>query len=823
MVYHTYSKEFRKKIEYSKVKILKVLSLEEWSNKPHTNKVLAGYLEYAAYNYYDYQEAWYKTFLLRNHNHSWFLHFAEEFLNKYPKWFTKWFKYMGSIPEIFPSIILEGYNKYNLMFAQESAPPFEYTLQFTIIFRIPWILSFKYKKQDAEGISPPLLLRKLSVKWWKQVDEGQANIKAVSEYYNSLIKNSPSVSTSKTSITDADAIERFHAACSSKKEIQKILNEVRRDDQFRQEIAITLKPKLPSPSSPLISQNKFIPLFPYSSPYSPRPRPTYSALANLTKEYYETVLHEGQSIMVYDTYSKEFPKKIEYSKVKILKVLSLEELGNKPHTNKVLAGYPESKEDDVNCILILIFVMNFPESFFAKDLFHTCKQYGHVVDSFIPSKRTKEGKQFGFVRFINVFNVDRLVNNLCTIWVGRLKLHANTARFQRKPLNEMSTSAKTVGENNRGGDKSSRSFGGVMGNGNSYINVLKSSNGVGRLESHSPYIVLDDECVISKELSYSLMGRVKEFALLTNLKTTLLNEGFADLSVRYLGELWVLLEFSSSKTKEPFRVNVGASSWFSEIRQASLDIIPDGHIVFWIRAKEVPGWVPDLIEESEEEEQSDVGSLEGDNKINEDDLCRDNMDMADVPETNDKDHSPKYPLGFTPNEETNVNSGIGDKFVNYNEDKGTIRGDGVFVNVNSKGDDVDSKAKKDWVKELCFNYKVNFLAIQETKMEEIDIFSVRSCWGNSIFEHLHSNSVGNSGGILCVWDPNAFRKYNHTISDYFVIIRGVWLKNGIDLTIIAVYAPHDPRDKFMLWEYLGHVVNQWHGEVVIMGDFNEVR
>nr|GEW59620.1 nucleotide-binding alpha-beta plait domain-containing protein [Tanacetum cinerariifolium] len=178
---------------------------------------------------------------------------------------------------------------------------------------------------------------------------------------------------------------------------------------------------------------------------------------------------------------------------------------------------------------------------------------------------------------------------------------------------------------------------------NSYINVLKFSNGVWCLESHSPDIVLDDECVISKELSYSLMGRVKEFALLTNLKTALLNEGFANLSVRYLGELWVLLEFSSSKTKKAFRVNVGVSSWFSEIKQASLDIIPDGRImwveiifkgkVFWIRAKEVPGWVPDLIEESEKEEQSDVGSLEGDNKMNEDDLCGDNMDMAEVLET----------------------------------------------------------------------------------------------------------------------------------------------------------------------------------------------
>ncbi|GKC68802.1 hypothetical protein Tco_1101400, partial [Tanacetum coccineum] len=131
--------------------------------------------------------------------------------------------------------------------------------------------------------------------------------------------------------------------------------------------------------------------------------------------------------------------------------------------------------------------------------------------------------------------------------------------------------------------------------------------------------------------------------------------------------------------------------------------------VFWIRAKEVHGWVPDLIEESKEEEQSDVGYLEGYNKTNEDDLCGDNMDMADVPETvfdesngqkkdvsqdpfgiypmlnkktnvkNGKDQSPKYPQRFTPNDETSDNSGIGDKSVNYNADEGTIGGDGVSV------------------------------------------------------------------------------------------------------------------------------------------------
>ncbi|GKB00590.1 RNA-directed DNA polymerase, eukaryota [Tanacetum coccineum] len=34
------------------------------------------------------------------------------------------------------------------------------------------------------------------------------------------------------------------------------------------------------------------------------------------------------------------------------------------------------------------------------------------------------------------------------------------------------------------------------------------------------------------------------------------------------------------------------------------------------------------------------------------------------------------------------------------------------------------------------------------------------------------DSVGNSGGILCVWDTNSFKKLNATVSVHFVMIRG---------------------------------------------------
>ncbi|GJY14148.1 RNA-directed DNA polymerase, eukaryota [Tanacetum coccineum] len=108
-------------------------------------------------------------------------------------------------------------------------------------------------------------------------------------------------------------------------------------------------------------------------------------------------------------------------------------------------------------------------------------------------------------------------------------------------------------------------------------------------------------------------------------------------------------------------------------------------------------------------------------------------------------------------------------------------------------------------------------------METMDVFNVKMCWGNLGFDYVHSDSVGNSGGILCVWDPYSFRKTSSTVSDYFVIIRGVWLKTGNNLLIVSVYAPHDMKEKHMLWDYLTHVIHSWNGEVVIMGDFNEVR
>nr|GEZ00263.1 ChaC-like family protein [Tanacetum cinerariifolium] len=71
-----------------------------------------------------------------------------------------------------------------------------------------------------------------------------------------------------------------------------------------------------------------------------------------------------------------------------------------------------SKEEEVQKISTSIFVTNFPNHAKAKDLWNFCKQYGQVVDAFIPDRKSKAGKRYGFVRFIRVYDVDRLVSNL---------------------------------------------------------------------------------------------------------------------------------------------------------------------------------------------------------------------------------------------------------------------------------------------------------------------------------------------------------------------------------------------------------------------------
>ncbi|PWA44828.1 hypothetical protein CTI12_AA523020 [Artemisia annua] len=316
-------------------------------------------------------------------------------------------------------------------------------------------------------------------------------------------------------------------------------------------------------------------------------------------------------------------------------------------------GSFRSKED-VSKISTSIYVTNFPDSISAKELFHTCKQYGHVVDAFIPTKRSKDSR---FIRENKKDNSNEV-----------------------KKTNNSFSSRQNV---------FSKAMDKVV-NGKSFVNVVKGNNTVGE-KFNSPAIVLDDDCINRKDLSFSLMGRVLEISSLANLKKALCNEGFDELKITYLGELWVMLEFVNNETKESFWGNVGAKSWFSVLKHASLDFIPDGRMA-WVEIDGIPFkfWSDNTFKHIAAKwgELMDMDDYD-ETGFHSKRLCI-YTKVGETDKVKDQEQSFQYPPGFTPNAECNKGNVEGVHMDMVNENVEDVREDSSSVNKDNGADNLDS-------------------------------------------------------------------------------------------------------------------------------------
>ncbi|GLT25057.1 hypothetical protein SLA2020_002110 [Shorea laevis] len=80
----------------------------------------------------------------------------------------------------------------------------------------------------------------------------------------------------------------------------------------------------------------------------------------------------------------------------------------------------------------VFFFYNFPEELAAADLWRRFKMHGRVVDVYVPAKRDKRGKRFGFVRILGVQNVYQMEKRLNGIWFGSYKLRVKVAEDRQQ-------------------------------------------------------------------------------------------------------------------------------------------------------------------------------------------------------------------------------------------------------------------------------------------------------------------------------------------------------------------------------------------------------
>nr|GEY05188.1 RNA-directed DNA polymerase, eukaryota [Tanacetum cinerariifolium] len=218
---------------------------------------------------------------------------------------------------------------------------------------------------------------------------------------------------------------------------------------------------------------------------------------------------------------------------------------------------------------------------------------------------------------------------------------------------------------------------GVNEVGNSYVHVVKGQMQPGNKESEAtPALVLSDECLLSKDLSKTMFGRVKQFASLANIRKAV------------------------NDSMKLFQYNVSIGSWFSQLKQASMEFNTEGRID-WV---EVEGFTP--------KEGTDV-------------------------------------LGMHAEESRS------DNIVNLSDHNAEE------VNNTFSGDCPKKNSKEDVLNSVCSG-------------------------------HFKTSMVPRTGGsILSLMDE---------------LVKGVWRQTGNDLLIIAVYAPHDLKDKQILWDYLTYEI-----------------
>ncbi|GJX76533.1 reverse transcriptase domain, reverse transcriptase zinc-binding domain protein [Tanacetum coccineum] len=81
---------------------------------------------------------------------------------------------------------------------------------------------------------------------------------------------------------------------------------------------------------------------------------------------------------------------------------------------------------------IAVYVSNFPSHLTVRELWNIRGKKGKIVDVYIAKHKNKLGQMFTFCRFTGIENKETLIDSLKDVWIGRLRLHANIARFDRK-------------------------------------------------------------------------------------------------------------------------------------------------------------------------------------------------------------------------------------------------------------------------------------------------------------------------------------------------------------------------------------------------------
>ncbi|XP_048490840.1 uncharacterized protein LOC125492429 [Beta vulgaris subsp. vulgaris] len=107
-------------------------------------------------------------------------------------------------------------------------------------------------------------------------------------------------------------------------------------------------------------------------------------------------------------------------------------------------------------------------------------------------------------------------------------------------------------------------------------------------------------------------------------------------------------------------------------------------------------------------------------------------------------------------------------------------------------------------------------------MESINKKMMQSVWKSSDITWAESPSIGNSGGILALWDSSVFITNHNVVEQNWIAISGIFPKLNFKCSLITVYNPCSVAARSIVWRQIIEFQNSNPIPCLVVGDFNEV-
>uniref|UniRef100_A0A2N9F2D7 Reverse transcriptase domain-containing protein n=1 Tax=Fagus sylvatica TaxID=28930 RepID=A0A2N9F2D7_FAGSY len=136
---------------------------------------------------------------------------------------------------------------------------------------------------------------------------------------------------------------------------------------------------------------------------------------------------------------------------------------------------------------------------------------------------------------------------------------------------------------------------------------------------------------------------------------------------------------------------------------------------------------------------------------------------------------------------------------------------------------LNNPRKREVVKNLLRDWKVDVVCLQETKLAAANLSLIRSIWGNMYVGWEVLNAINSAGGILLMWDKRALEKLDYFIGTYSVSCQWKSLDDNFIWSGSSIYGPNSESARSAFWDELNLISNRWATPSCLFGDFNIIR